>query len=151
MMAVASASAVYAQEWGYGLLVNTRDGNVIEFAFEYCPIATFEGSEMVITDDYNVESIRFNMADINNLTIQKPGSKIESVTSGPVVKVAVSRDAVTVEGLKAGVAVRVHDAAGAIVATATAGADGRATIATDGLGKGVYVASMAGNSFKFIR
>lgn len=150
MMAVVSAFAVSA-DWGYGLLVNTRDGNVVEFAFEYSPTATFEGNEMVITDDYNVESIRFDMADISNLTIKKPGSKIESVATGQVIKVAVGKEAVAVEGLAAGTTVRVHDAAGAIVATATAGADGRATVATDGLGKGVYVVSMAGNSFKFIR
>lgn len=150
MMAVVSAFAVSA-DWGYGLLVNTRDGNVVEFAFEYSPTATFEGNEMVITDDYNVESIRFDMADISNLTIKKPGSKIESVATGQAIKVAVGKDAVAVEGLAAGTTVRVHDAAGSIVATATAGADGRATVATDGLGKGVYVVSMAGNSFKFIR
>lgn len=152
IMAVASAFAASAQDTGeYFLVVNTNDGTVVKFAFEDCPTATFEGEEMVITNEFQEESIRFNMSDIESLKVEGNNTSVDNIADGQLLTVAVTRQSVSVSGLKEGATVNIYDLSGRIVASATAGSDGSVVIAVDGIGTGVFVASMPGNTFKFIR
>ncbi len=151
MMAVASVFAASAENGdGYSLLINTGDGNVVEYEFQYYPVATFDGDEMVITDEWSAESMRYNIADIVNMTIKKPATGVAEVSNNHL-KVAVTKDNIRVTGLAEGASIAIYNMAGSMVASATAGKDGSVNIAVNGLGTGVFVATMPGNSFKFIR
>lgn len=154
ILAVVSAFSASAEDIkDYFLLVNTNDGNAVEFAFEYYPVATIEGDELVIKDDLHAESIRYNISDVKNLTLKgvpRPDS-IDDVTGGQLVKVSVTKQSVSISGLEEGATVNIYDISGKLVASAAAGADGSVVIAVDGLGSGIFVASMPGNTFKFIR
>ena len=148
-MAVAAVFGAAASE-GYSLLVNTKDGNIVKYAFEYTPEVTFDGDEMVVIDEDLAEGMRFNMADILNLTIEKPTVGVGSAVKADLT-IAVTKSTLTVAGLKEGAAVGIYNMSGVQVASAAADNDGNVVIAIDGLGKGVYFATMPGNSFKFIR
>lgn len=151
-MAVSIAFGAFSQDASdYSLLVNMMDGNVVEYEFENCPVATFEGDELVITDDLNEGSLRCNMADIANLTIKKPTVAVSEIEAASHLRIAVSKQAVSVAGLAEGAEVAVFDMSGVKVASAEAGADGVATVAVEQLGAGVFLVSMPGNSFKFVR
>lgn len=152
ILAVVAAFTASAQDnKDYYLLVNTNDGNTVEFAFDYYPVATFEGDEMVITDEQHAESIRYDMGDIANLQITGKSNAVDNIADGQLLKVSVTKQNVSISGLEEGAAVNIHDMSGKLVASATAGSDGAVVIAVDGLGSGVFVASMPGNTFKFIR
>lgn len=150
IVAVASAFTLSAQDSGYAVQVNTIDGNVIEYAFEFSPTATFDGDEIVIIDEDHADYMRYNMADIANITIKKPGSGIADVEKAGLM-ISVTKEALTVSGLAEGAAVGIYNMSGAQVACGVANAEGRVVVAIDALGSGVFVASMPGNSFKFIR
>lgn len=152
VMAVAMAFGAMAQGASdYSLLVNMMDGNVVEYEFEYCPVATFEGDELIITDDLSDSSLRCNMADIVNLTIKLPSVAVSEIDAASHIKIAVSKQTVTVNGIAENMAVAVFDMSGMKVAEAKAGADGVAVVPVAQLGKGVFLVSMPGNSFKFVR
>lgn len=151
MMAVAAVFAASAEnDNGYSLLVNTNNGNVVEYEFEYCPVATFDGDEVVISDELHAESMRYDMADIVSFTIKKPTVGVSEISEANL-KVAVTKDTLSVSGLAQGAPVNVYNLAGAMVASAVAGNDGSVRIDVSRLGAGVFVATMPGNSFKFIR
>lgn len=152
LLAAATAFGAVAQNASdYSLLVNMMDGNVVEYEFENCPIATFEGDELIITDDLSDESLRCNMADIVNLTIKKPSVAVSEIDAAAHLKIAVSKQTVTVTGLADGAEVSVFDMSGVRVASAKAAADGMAVVNVERLGTGVFLVSMPGNSFKFVR
>ena len=151
MMAVAAVFGAAAQNSNdYALQVNTKDGNVVEYAFEYTPEVTFDGDEMLVTDEDMAVEMRFNMADILNLTIKKPAVGVADVAKADMT-IAVTKQTLSVNGLDEGAVVSIYNMSGALVASAAAGNDGAVVIAIDGLGTGVFVATMPGNSFKFIR
>lgn len=152
VLAAATAFGAVAQNASdYSLLVNMVDGNVVEYEFENCPVATFEGDELVITDDLSDESLRCNMADIVNLTIKKPSVAVSEIDAASHLKIAVSKQTVSVSGLSGGTEVSVFDMSGVRVSSAKAGADGLAVVNVERLGAGVFMVSMPGNSFKFVR
>lgn len=147
---IASAFSASAQDYDYTLLVNTKEGNTVEFAFKYYPVATFDGDEVVIASDNNIEDIRYNMGDIENFTFKKAPSGVQNVNAADL-RVKVTKEYMTVEGLEANAEVKLYNANGAMVAAATANAAGYVNIDLTGLGAGVFVAAMPGNTFKFIR
>ena len=139
-------------ENSYSLFVNTIDGQTVEYAFEYLPVATFEGDVMIITDDRSVDGMRFAMDNVVNMTFKSTDySAVDSVVEDSHIKVSVAGDLLTVSGLEPGSRLAVYDAAGKTVASATADQYGIAELNIGNLGKGVFVAAMANNSFKFIR
>ena len=151
-LALAPCVALGAEK-SYSLFVNTADGKTVEYAFEYLPIATFEGDEMIITDDRNVKGTRFAMDNVVNMTLKADTdpSAVDKIAEAGHVKVAVAGDVLTVSGLEAGSGLTVYDAAGKTVASATADEYGTAELNIGNLGKGVFVAAMPNYSFKFIR
>lgn len=150
-LALACPSAVKADDASYSLLVNTADGLTVEYDFEYLPIATFEGDVMIITDDRNVNGTRFEMDNVVNMTFKAATSGVEALPDTDHIKVSVANGQLSVRGLEADSGLVVFDVAGKVVASAFADPDGCASVNIEALGKGVYVASMPGYSFKFIR
>lgn len=150
---IAATFSAYAQQvYDYTLLVNTKEGKVVEYEFKYFPVASFEGDELVITDDAHAESMRYNMADITNFTFKKALSGVENVTDQKAdLRIIVTKEYLKVSGLTAGERVDIHNLTGYRVATACADADGYVCIELDNIGTGVFIASMPGNTFKFIR
>ena len=140
-------------ETSYSLFVNTVDGQTVEYAFEYLPIATFEGDEMIITDDRSIDGMRFAMDNVVNMTFKAESgtTAVDKVAEAGHIKVTVAGDVLTVSGLEADSRLTVYDAAGKTVASATADQYGIAELGIGHLGKGVFVASMSNYSFKFIR
>ena len=138
-------------ETSYSLLVNTADGNTVEYDFEYLPVATFEGDVMIITDDRSIEGTRFAMDNVVNMTIKTVDTGVASIEGDNHIKVSLVNDIISVSGLEAGAKLMVYDAAGKTLVSATAAQDGTASISIGNLGKGVFVASMPNYSFKFIR
>lgn len=149
-LAVASSAVVQAST-SYSLLVNTADGNTVEYEFEYLPVATFEGDVMIITDDRSLEGTRFAMDNVINMTIKSATSAVESVAGAAHLKISTANDVLSVSGLEAETQVMVYDAAGKLVASANAGQDGCISLNIGNLAKGVYVVAMPKQSFKFIR
>ena len=151
-LAMAPSASVKAETY-YSLFVNTVEGQTVEYAFEYLPIATFEGDEMIITDDRNVKGTRFAMDNVVNMTIKADSdpSAVDKVVDPGHIKVSLTDDVLTVSGLEADSRLAVYDAAGKAVAYATADQYGIAELNIGNLGKGVFVVAMSNYSFKFIR
>lgn len=150
VLALAPFASVKADNT-YSLLVNTSDGNTVEYAFEYLPIATFEGDMMIITDDRNANGTRYAMDNVVNMTIKAASSGVDNVVEVSHIKVAIANDILTVEGLGPDNNLMIYDAAGRLVASGIGDISGCASIDISGLGKGVYAVSTPKNSFKFIR
>lgn len=151
IMAMIFAFAGSAQEVNaYALQVNTKDGTTVNYEFEYNPVVTFDGDNVVIIDDYTGISTTYNMVDIENFTILKPELGVEKIAV-PDLVVKVYRECISIAGLAAGASVNIFNLAGSVVASSAAGENGSVTLAIDDLGSGVFVVSMPGNSFKFIR
>lgn len=146
-----AASAAASAETSYALLVNTIDGNSIEYDFEYLPIATFEGDEMIISDDRGAGTARYAIEDVLNMTIKPAASGVDDVVEAGRIKVRTEGGFMIVSGLEGAAKVNVFDASGNAVASAVADPSGIASIDTSALGKGVYVVAMPNHSFKFIR
>ena len=152
LIALALASFVSIKaETSYSLLVNTTDGNTLEYDFEYLPIATFEGDMMIITDDRSPEGTRFAIDNIVNMTIKTTDTGVASIEGNNHIKVSAINGILAVTGLEAYSKLAIYDAAGKAVASATADQEGSVKLNIGNLGKGVYVASMPNYSFKFIR
>lgn len=151
---IALVAAVFttaaAPTYDYTLLVNTKAGSTVEFAFVDYPTATFEGDEVIIADDAHLQDVRFDMADIENFTFSKT-TGIDQVKADSDIQIRLTKEALAASGLKAGATVNIYNLTGTLVATARADADGNAYVALEGIGTGVFVASMPGTTFKFIR
>ncbi len=156
MLCIAGAVSVSAQHSNVGrhiLVVNTVEGEPVEFAFQTDPVATIEGSDLVITD-INDERILYPIADLVNLTfkIDPNYNSVEGVESdAKALRVSLTRTAVIVSGLELGVQVFLYSVDGAKIAAATADAGGVLTISTEALPKGVYTVAAPKHSFKFIK
>lgn len=151
---IALALAPFASlkaDTSYSLLVNTVDGNTVEYDFEYLPVATFEGDVMIITDDRSADIMRYEMDNVVNMTIKSASSGVDGVAVSDHIKVSAANGKITVSGLESYSKMVVYDAAGSAVASATADLNGTVELNIENLGKGVYVASMPNYSFKFIR
>lgn len=137
----------------YSLFVTTAEGNTVEYDFEYLPVVTFEGDEMVITDDRNVKGTRYAIDNIVSMTVKSDTdpSVVNNIAEDGHIKVSVTDEVLTVSGLEADSRLAVYDAAGKTVASAAADQYGTAQLKIGNLGKGVFVATMPNYSFKFIR
>ena len=146
-----SAPAFANADTSYALLVNTTDGNTVEYDFEYLPVATFEGGVMIITDDRSADSTRFEMDNVVNMTFRSVSSGVAEVSEATHVRISVADGYLTVSGLESGARMTVYDTAGNSVVSAVAAENGSVTVGISHLGKGIYVVATPGCSFKFIR
>lgn len=129
------------------LTVYTDNGEVV-FLFRDKPEMTFDGEDALLSTTKG-ESVRFPMAEIKNIVFGTVNSVKGVDATG--VTVSLEGDLLAVSGLEAGAQVKVFTTAGAAVAGASASADGRVEIQLGHLSAGVYVASIPGHTFKFIR
>lgn len=130
-------------------IVNTTDGGQIEFKFAASPEMTFDGEDLVIADA-SEQTVRYPMADVENVVFAKYTSSLRGVDSDRI-SVTVTRSYIDVTGLEAGADVRVYDIDGVGVASGRADADGSLRLGVADLAKGVYIVAMPGRNFKFIR
>ncbi len=144
-------SALVKASSSYSLLVNTVDGATVEYAFEYLPVATFEGDVMIITDDRSAEGVRYAMENVINMTFKSVASGVEGVAGENHVKISTANDILTVTGVDAASQLKIYDTAGKLVEAAVADEAGCVSVNIANLGKGVFVVSMPKHSFKFIR
>lgn len=144
-------SALLQASNSYTLLVNTTDGNTVEYDFEYLPVATFEGDVMIITDDRSKEGMRYAMDNVINMTFKSEEAGVKEINEKNHIKISTSNGVLNVSGLDAGVNLVICDASGKIVTSAFADDAGSVSINIANLGKGVYVVSTPKHSFKFIR
>ena len=97
-----------------------------------------------LTEDYN-------LADVVNFTFQDITSLVESPVSDEV-RITVTSDQVTIQGLQEGTSVTLADIQGRVFANDSAGIDGIVSLTTGNLPAGVYVvATSAGRAFKIMR
>lgn len=135
----------------YTLLVNTTDGNTVEYDFENLPIATFEGDVMIITDNRNPDCTRFEMDNVVNMTFKSSDSGVDEITEASNVRISVTDGCLNISGLKPGVRITVYHASGNAIISDVADQYESVAVGISHLGKGIYVVSAPGCSFKFIR
>lgn len=156
MLCIAGVACALAQHSNVGrhiLVVTTTSGEPVEFAFQTDPVATIEGSDLVITD-INDDRVLYPIADLVNLTFKKDPkyNQVEGLQADASgVRVSLGREAVAISGLELGAPVALYSLDGAKVASAIAGPDGSLSIAIQGLAKGVYTVAIPNHSFKFIK
>lgn len=133
------------------LVVNTVDGQTINYKFADKPVATFENEDLVLTLE-STERVTYPMEQIAKLTFASDTDGIESVTTpGSSLDVTVTSTFIAIQGLNPGEEVRLFDLNGRLIAAAQSDADGAVEIAVEGLEKGVYVVATPRHSFKFIK
>lgn len=148
------AARAEEQRLVYSLLINTQSGETIEYEFAKEPKATFQGNNLLISLGDRQDVAVYPMGDIKNITFEgkKDISGVDEVSGqADHITVKISDTEVNIAGLSSGATVQVYSAAGALVASATADAEGCISISTDGLSQGVYVVTIPGHSFKFIK
>lgn len=149
---LASAFGTLAAEYSHSVVVHLTNGSDVEYLFEDMPVAFIEGSDVRIQTQVNGIQVTYPMADIVNMTMKKEVVGVNGVDAADTsVRFGISRETLDASGLPAGQRVLVFDAAGAVMADGTCGADGSVSIEIGGFGPGVYVVNAGANSFKFIR
>lgn len=138
--------AAYVKEC---LVVHLSDGTNVSYVLEDKPVVTYTATaahieSATLTEDYN-------LADVVNFTFQDITSLVESPVSDEV-RITVTSDQVTIQGLQEGTSVTLADIQGRVFANDSAGIDGIVSLTTGNLPAGVYVvATSAGRAFKIMR
>lgn len=151
--ALAAVFMMSAFEYQHFVVLNFTDQSSVEYMFEDRPVATFEGSDMKlsnVTPDPN--GILYPMAEIENITFrkQRDDSGVDA-PKGLCGSFAVNRDFLKGFGLAKGTAIEIFSPEGKSLAHAEADQDGNCSISLTGIPSGVYVVSAGTKSFKFIR
>ena len=135
----------------YILQVNTADGNAVQYKFADQPAATFADGTMTLKVETGA-AVEFAMDDVTSMTLVADEAGVDNVTGdNAALAIAVTSQAITIDGMAAMSPVAVYDMNGRKVAAATSDAEGHATVDVDGLAGGVYVVSTPNHSFKFIK
>lgn len=145
---VLGVCGLMAQEDMTQALTVYTDNGEVTFLFRDKPEMTFDGEDALLSTTKG-ESVRFPMAEIKNIVFGSVNSVKGVAASG--VTVSLEGELLAVGGLEPGAQVKVFTAAGAMVAEASAAADGRVELQLGNLASGVYVAAIPGHTFKFIR
>lgn len=138
----------------YSLLINTQSGETIEYEFAKEPRATFQGNDMLISLGDRLDVAIYPMADVKNITFESKQdlTGIDEVTGGGErMVVRITDTEVAIAGLTPGSPVSIYTTAGTLIASAEANSEGSVSFATAGLSLGVYVVTIPGHSFKFIK
>ncbi len=151
---ITAAAAQAATLYDYSLVITKKSGEAVTYMFRNQPVATFEGTDMAITETaVNGAKVLYPMTDIEKMTFSKAErSGVETVVSGEnTAAFAIDATSITASGLKPEAGLTIFSLDGKKMADAKADADGAATIDISGLAPGAYIVATAGNSFKFIK
>ena len=97
-------------------------------------------------------AVEFAMDDVTSLSLVADEAGVDNIAGdNTALAIAVTAQAITIDGMAAMSPVAVYDMNGRKVAAATSDADGHATVDVDGLAGGVYVVCLPNHSFKFIK
>ena len=97
-------------------------------------------------------AVEFAMDQVTNMTLVADEAGVDNIAGdNATLSIAVTSQAITIDGMAAMSPVAVYDMNGRKVAAATSDAEGHATVDVDGLAGGVYVVSLPNHSFKFIK
>lgn len=148
IFAIAGARAEY---YDYHFVVlNLTDSQTVEFAFADEPVATFDGSDLVITTDGGINKVAYGTEEIARITFREMPSGVEK-TEAVSLRISVRGDVLHISGLAEGAGVKVYALDGRLVVSAAAGADQTAVADLSGLPSGVYAVKAGNESFKFIK
>ena len=140
---LATATTAMAQQIvdDYALLVNVKDGKILEYRFKYMVLQTNEDAPL-----------KFILDDVDKLTFSGKITGIDKVVDkSSAIRISVSAGAVLVDGLKPADKVSLYGANGALLFSVKADTQGRATINVSRLATGVYIVYTPTNSFKFTK
>ncbi len=146
---VASSFGVFAQV-SHSLLVNFKDGKVVEYAFSDMPTVMFSGDNLEIISETG-NDLPQPAADLKNFTFKTNGAGVEAVGEKSHVVVRYDGATLAISGLSAASVVNVYSVAGTLCKNAKADADGAVSLDVRDLASGVYVASSQEHTFKFIK
>lgn len=148
---VAATVATAAVQYAHSVIVTKKTGETVEHKFEVTPKATIEGADIVF--DTDGAKVAYPMSDVANLTFGKTEvSGIDNITAGEsAVAFTLGGGQLGCTGMNPGDRLDIFTMDGRVAATATATAAGEAAVDVSRLPSGVYVASGAGKSFKFIK
>ncbi|MDE5790875.1 MAG: hypothetical protein K2H96_06585 [Muribaculaceae bacterium] len=155
---LSALTAIFAVLWAsaeemvtvYSLYVNTVSGDQIEYAFEKKPVATFEGDNLIITVT-DAPGVEYPMNEVKNITIQ--GKEESGVAESENVKyqIRITDSYITVKGLAEPNGVEVYSLSGVLVGKGAPDQSGNCEVSIENLAQGVYVVSLPGHSFKFVK
>lgn len=152
MVLMSLSARAQEAELEYILSINTVSGETVDYLFSAKPVATFEGDDMLITLTGKEAVAAYPMVDIKNITFSSKESGVEETQAlqGNLV-IRITNDSLAISGMEPDSEVRIFSLAGELITVKRAGADGSVDYATSGLVPGVYVVSLPGKTFKFMK
>lgn len=148
---VASLMATAAVQYTHSVIVTKKSGETVEHKFAVTPSATIEGADIVFNTDG--AKVAYPMSDVEHLTFGKTEvSGIDNVAAPEnSVAFALGGGRLECSGMSAGTRLDVFTIDGRMAVSSVASAAGEASVDISQLPSGVYIASGAGKSFKFIK
>ena len=126
------------------LIIKQKSGNETIFEFSTNPIITFEGEEMVVTNEFT--KIYVPLDDIAEYLVNNNASGIKDVTIVP----QFTSGHVVFSGLSKDTPVYVHTLDGKVISKQHSNNVGNADVNLEILPKGVYIISTNNNKIKVI-
>lgn len=138
------SSASYASSDVASIIVKQKGGNKTVLELSTNPVITFDGEEMVMTNDFT--RVIIPLDDIVEYTVHEVASGIKDVSVVPKFQ----NGRVIFHDIPQGSSIGVYTMDGKPVMTQVADAAACAEISIGSLPNGVYIISVLGNSFKII-
>ena len=149
-MAMAVCVSAAALDATHSVVVKAKSGAETEFKFADEPLAFFSEGQIVFSANNGLQSLMLDLADFESFYVKSSQGGVNDAELQRAV-FAVTPEAVTVQHLAAGAAVKVYNVAGVELISATTDAEGAATISITLLTSGTYILSADNYSFKFTK
>lgn len=142
-------SLLFFATWSYAdearIVIKQKSGNETTLELSTHPVITFEGEEMVITNDFT--RISFPLDDVDNYTATNgTATGIAPAKANP----QIMDGRIIFSGISQGTLVYVYSFDGRIVHKQTTDAFGKAEIFLNSLPKGTYIISVENSKIKVI-
>lgn len=150
IMALAVCLGASAVEAAHSVVVKAKSGYGAEFKFADEPLVFFSDGQIVFSAKNGLQSLFLDVADFESFYFKTAEG---GVTDAELQRVAftLTPDAISAEHLAPNASVKVFNAAGVLMLSATADADGTVTLSITNLAAGTYVISAGNYSFKFTK
>ena len=149
-MALAVCFTASAVDAAHTLVVKAKSGTETEFKFADEPFTYFADGQIIFSANNGLQSLMLDLADFESFYVKSSQGGVNDAELQRAV-FAVTPEAVTVQHLAAGAAVKVYNVAGVELISATTDAEGAATISITHLTSGTYILSADNYSFKFTK